>query len=68
MGLICNSNHRFIRAEEDKVEIFMIHIIMTGEIIKIGIDQIAEIGEFNLMDKVEIDQGMKKIIGEEILE
>ena len=46
----------------------MIYIIMIEEIIKIGIDQIAEIGEFNLVDKVEVDQGMHKIIGEEILE
>ena len=42
-----------------QVEIFMIHIIMTEEIIKIGTGQI--------MDKIEIDQGMDKIIGEEIL-
>ena len=41
---------------------------MIEEIIKIGDDQIAEIGEFNLVDKVEVDQGMNKIIGEEILE
>ena len=46
----------------------MIHIIMIKEIIKIGIDQIVETGEFNLVDKVEVDQGMNKIIGEEILE
>ena len=51
---------------------FMIHIIMTEEIIKIGMDQIVEIGEFNLVDKVEVGQGMNRIIGiligEEILE
>ena len=46
----------------------MIHIIMVQEIIKIGTDQIVEIGEFNWVDTVEVDQGMKKIIGEEILE
>ena len=69
MGLIGNSNLRFIGAEKgDKVEIFMIHIIMTEEIIKIDTDQIGEIGEFNLVDKVEVDQGMNKIIGEKILE
>ena len=69
MGLIGNSNLRLIRVEEgDKVEIFMIHVIMTEEIIKIDMDQIAEIGEFNLVEKVEVDQGMIKIIGEEILE
>ena len=46
----------------------MIHIIMIEEIIKIGADQIAEIGGLNLVDKVEIDQGMNKTIGEEIWE
>ena len=46
----------------------MTHIIMTEEIIKIDIDQIAETGEFNLVGKVQVDQGMNKIIGEEILE
>ena len=69
MGLIGNSNLRFIRAEEgDKVEIFMTHRIMTEEIIRIGTDQIVETGEFGLVDKVEVDQGINKIIGEEILE
>ena len=29
-------------------------------------DQIAEIEEFNLVDKVEVGQGMNKIIGEEV--
>ena len=41
----------------------MIHIIMT---IKISTDQIVEIGEFSLADKVEIGQGVNKHIGEEI--
>ena len=50
---------------------------MIIEVIKIGIEQIAQIGEFNLvvelsMDKLEVDQGISKItgmiIGEEILE
>ena len=49
-----------------QVEIFMIHIIMIEEIIQIDIDQIAEIKEFNVEDKVEVDQGMNKIIGEKI--
>ena len=49
---------------------------MISEVIKIDIDQIVEIEEFNLvvelsMDKIEVDQGMNKItgmiIGEEIL-
>ena len=42
----------------------MIHTIMTEGTIKIGTDQIVEIGEFNLGDKVGIDQGMKKTIGQ----
>ena len=64
MGQIGISKLRFIKAKErDRVEIFMINIITTEEIIKIGIDQIAEIGEFNLVDKVEVDQGMSRIIG-----
>ena len=40
----------------------MINIIMIEEIIKIGIDQIAEIEEFS-MDKLEVDLGMNKITG-----
>ena len=69
MGLIGNSNISFIRAEEgDKLKIFMIHIIMTDEIIRIDTDQIAGTGEFNLVDKVKADQGINKIIGEEIIE
>ena len=50
----------------------MIHIIMTEEIIKIGKDQIVKVGEINLVDKVEVDQGTNRIIGmtigEEILQ
>ena len=61
MEIIGNSNLRFIRAEEDKVKFFMTHIIMIEEIIKIGIDQTVEIGEFNLVDKVGVDQGMNKL-------
>ena len=69
MGLVGNANFRFITTEEgDKAEIFMIHIILIEEIIKIGIDQIVRIGEFNLVDKVEVDHGMNKVIGKEILE
>ena len=41
----------------------MMHIIIIGEIIKIGIDQIAETIEFNLVDKVKVDQGVNRIIG-----
>ena len=33
----------------------MIHTIMTEGTIKIGIDQIVRIGEFNLADKAEVD-------------
>ena len=63
MGLIGNSSLSSIRAGEgDKVEISMIHIIMTEEIIKVGIDLTVEIEEFNLVDKIEIDQSMNKII------
>ena len=46
----------------------MTQVIMIEEIIKLGIDQTLEIGEFNLVDKIEVDQGMNIIIGEEILE
>ena len=60
---------QFIRAKEgDKVEIFMNQVTMIEEIIKIGRDQIAETGEFKLVDKIEVDQGMNKIIDEKILE
>ena len=52
----------------NRVNIFMIHEIMIEGIIQIGTDQITEIGEFNLVDKVEVDQGINKIIGKEILE
>ena len=38
------------------------------EIINIGTDHIAEIEEFYLVDKVQVDQGMNKIIGKKILE
>ena len=67
MGLIGNSNLRFISVEGDKVEIFMTHIIMNSEIIKIGTDQIVVTGEISI-DKIDVDQGMNKIIGEETLE
>ena len=47
----------------------MTNIIMIKEIIRIGIDQVVQIGEFHLvvefsMDKIiEIDQGMNKARG-----
>ena len=54
-GLISNLNLRFIRpGEEDKVEIFMTHIIMTEEITKIDIDQIVVAEEFSI-DRIEVD-------------
>ena len=57
MGLIGSSNLSSIRAEEgDKVEIFIIYIIMREEIIKIGTDQIVMTGEISI-DKIEVDQG-----------
>ena len=66
MGLKGNSNLRFIRGrreEGNRVEIFVIYAI-----IKIDTDQIAGIEQFNLVHKAEVDQGMNKIIGEDILE
>ena len=44
--------------------IFMLHLIMT---IKISTDQIVEIEEFSLADKVEVDEDLNKTIGQEIL-
>ena len=55
MEIVGNSSLKFIRVKEgDKVESFMIHIIMTEGIIKIDIDQIEEMEELNLVDKVEL--------------
>ena len=69
MKLIGHSNLRYIKAnKEDRVEIIMAHTIMAEGTIKIGTDQTVRIGEFNLTGKVEVDQCMNKIIGEEILE
>ena len=63
MRLIGHSNLRSIKVnKEDKAETFMTHTTMTGETIKINIDQIVGIGEFNLTGKVQVDQGMNKII------
>ena len=68
MRSIGHSNLKSIKGkEEDKVEMFMIHITMTKETIKIGIDQIVVMGEFSLTDKVEVGQGMNKAIGEETI-
>ena len=46
----------------------MIHVVMIERFIKIGIDQIVETEQFNLVDKIEADQDINKNIGEEILE
>ena len=46
----------------------MIDVIMISVVIKISTDQIVEIEEVNLVNKVEVDQGMDKIRSEEILE
>ena len=46
----------------------MIHVIMIEEIIKIGTDLNSGDREFNLLDKIRVDQGMNKITGEKILE
>ena len=44
----------------------MIDAVMISKIIKINTGQIVETGDS--IDKIEVDQGMNKIIGEEILE
>ena len=41
MRSIGHSNHRYIKVEEDRVEIFMTHIMMTEEITETGIDPIV---------------------------
>ena len=39
---------------------------MMSQVIKIDTDQIAETGEFSLVDKIVVDQSMNNIIEEEI--
>ena len=46
----------------------MIHIIMTEETIKIDPDQIVEIEQFSLADKVGVGQGMNRTKGEKLLQ
>ena len=65
-----SSSPRYIKAKgEDRVEIFNTNIIMIKESIRIGKDQIAKIGEYNLvvelsMDRIiEVVQDMDKVIG-----
>ena len=53
-------NLKYIKVEaEANQENFTIDAVMISEVINIGIDQTAEIEEFN-MDKIEVDQGMGK--------
>ena len=65
-----SSNLRYFKQkEENKQEISMTNVMMIKEIIRIGKDQVGEIGEFHLvvefsMDKItEVYQGMNKAIG-----
>ena len=77
-ALINSLNPRYTKVEaEGNQGIFTIDTIMINEVIKIVIDQIVEIEEFNLVvefkiDRIEVDLHMNKItgmiIGEEILE
>ena len=54
--------------EENRQEISMVDVIMIREIIRIGIDQIVEIWEFNLVvdcnvdEIIRIDPSMNRII------
>ena len=66
---------RYIRVkEEDRQEIFMIDIVMTKEVIKIGIDQIVDI-EFsgriqngqNYRDNPRYNQTIEMVLGEDTL-
>ena len=60
-------NPRYIKVkEEEKVENFMIDIIMINEIIKMGTDQIVVTGETSI-NRREVDKGMNLIIEENIL-
>ena len=63
---IGHSNLRYMKVKEDRVEIFMTHIIMTEEIAETDIDPIVMIGEIN-MNRIEVGQNMNKITGKKIL-
>ena len=53
MDQIGSSNLKYIRAKEgDRIEMFIIDIIIISIDIKIGTDQIEEIGEAILVDKI----------------
>ena len=69
---------RYIRVREgERQETFMIDITMIKEMIKIGIDQAVEIGEYHSVEKYNMDRIIKIslgiiriieiILGEEIL-
>ena len=67
MDQVDNLNPKSTKArEEDRIEVVMIDAVMISEVIKIDIGQIMEIRDN--IDKIEVDQGMNKIIEEEILE
>ena len=67
MDQVDNLNPKSTKArEEDRIEVVMIDAVMISEVIKIDIGQLVQIGDN--VDKIELDQGMKKIIEEEILE
>ena len=68
MRSVGNSDLQYSKIkEEDRVEIFMTHIIMTGEITETDIDPIIMTGRIN-MNSIEVGQNMNKITGEKILE
>ena len=66
MDQVENLNHKSTKAKvEDKTEAIMTDAIMISEVIRTDISQIVEAGD--CLDKAEVDQGMNKIIEEEIL-
>ena len=79
MEEINSSSLRYFRVkEEDRQDVSIIDIITIKGTIRIGIDQILEIGEPNLVEEfsmnkiIEVDQGINKLTGmmirEKILE
>ena len=60
-------NYKSTKAKiEHKIEVSTIEAITISKVIRIDIDQIMKIGDH--IDKTEVDLGMHKIIGEELLE
>ena len=56
-GKISSLSLRYIRVrEEDRLESFMIDLAMIREIIKIGIDQTVEIGEYYSVEEYNMDR------------